>query len=541
MTFEEQRAIREALKYTWTQFFSPHKRLLPPQILAIPIILSGKNVIIQSPTASGKTEAVIAPLLERIITLRCKPPSILYISPTRALIYDLYERLHTQIEYLNLRIAVRTADKHQFNEQDPQDIILTTPESLDSLLCRNLPILKSIKFTVLDELHLLDSNYRGDQLRLDLARLKEISEGPIQYCALSATFSNPKATAEKYFSPIEVISVPGTRELIWEIIEWTDENSIKALLQNALSKRYKKLLFFCNSRREVEHLGQTIKRLGIWPRGSVFVHHGSLSFTERNRTEEAMRELGALICVATMSLEVGIDIGDIDLIVLVRPPPSVASLLQRVGRGNRRRNNTIAVGLFTNEDERDDLEEKFHLAVEGKLEIRTNGPCLSVAIQQAFSYVFQNRHQGTTEEEITSLLKVLPVTDYQVKLILTELEEKGYIQRLRGLIQPTSKLSEMGERGQIHSNISSSNELKIMDSTTGKLIGEISSFEPIGKKFVLSGKSWEVSSITRDKVTVKSSSKGNAALPNFSPWQQHGKFFWLLPNELKSGCCKPIE
>jgi ATP-dependent Lhr-like helicase len=217
MSYQEVLNIKKSLKHSWRYFFRKFGRLLPVQVKAIPLILSTYNVVIMSPTASGKTEAVMAPIAEKIYVESPEPPSTLYICPTRALVYDLYERLDPVLTDMGISIAVRTGERRQFSEKDPQEVVLTTPESLDSMLCRNTDILGKIRYMVLDELHLLHGNYRGDQLKLDLRRFEKLSSN-IQYCALSATFNDPEYVAEQYFADSKLVMSSGSRDIHYHLL-----------------------------------------------------------------------------------------------------------------------------------------------------------------------------------------------------------------------------------------------------------------------------------------------------------------------------------
>jgi len=168
--------IKKKLSRAWNTFFSKFEKLLEIQLKAIPVVLERKNAIVVSSTASGKTEAVVAPLIERFLREEWKNLAILYISPTKALVNDIYYRLNGQLEELEVSVSIKTGDNPQFNPNKPPNFLITTPESFDSLLCRHPGSFNDIKAVVLDELHLLDNTYRGDQLRLLLKRLKCTAE-----------------------------------------------------------------------------------------------------------------------------------------------------------------------------------------------------------------------------------------------------------------------------------------------------------------------------------------------------------------------------
>lgn len=542
MTYQDIIPIRRLLKRTWKHFFRPFGgRLYAVQIKAIPPILKGKNVIIQSPTASGKTEAVIAPVIERLLNSSFASPAVLYICPTRALVYDIFERLIQQVSDLQLTMAIRTGEIRQFNPENPQDILLTTPESLDSMLCRNQKNLENIEHVILDELHLLHGTYRGDQLRIDLHRLQKILHHQPQYSALSATFKNPDKIASQYFTPYEVIKIEGQRELEYKIIKIENLSTYSELLSYFKNSGIKKVLFFCNSRAQTEEIGQLLKSIQIWPKESVFVHHGSLGKYERLVAEKEFKKRRNAICVSTMTLEVGIDIGDIDMISLVGPPPSVSSLLQRIGRGNRRENITRAIGLYVTEKERDEFQNLFELAIKGELEEVDRGPCLSVAVQQIFSILYQMRHKGVEESYLKELLNNLPMRESEITSLLRHLQDKEYIQLHRNRLYPSVKVVDLGDRGFIHSNIPGITSYNVINEITGKSVGEIGSFDQINKEFVLSGERWKIVSIQGERIKVSQSKSYYGRPPIFPPTQIHGRYYNLLPSSLKILCCKEVS
>ncbi|MEO0105659.1 MAG: DEAD/DEAH box helicase, partial [candidate division WOR-3 bacterium] len=162
----EEQVIKERLKRTWIPFFSRFGSLTEIQKKVIPKILEDKNLVIISPAATGKTEATVAPIVEKLLEKNKTDFSILYVSPTRALVNDLYRRLQYPFEYLNLKIEKKTGDRPRINEKKLPFILLTTPESFDSLLSRHTQIFTSLSYVILDEIHLLDNTPRGDQLRI---------------------------------------------------------------------------------------------------------------------------------------------------------------------------------------------------------------------------------------------------------------------------------------------------------------------------------------------------------------------------------------
>jgi ATP-dependent Lhr-like helicase len=214
-------ALKERLPRTWPAFFERHGNFTAIQLATIPPLLEGHNVIVCAPTASGKTEAALAPLVERHCHHDSAGLSILYLTPTRALVNDLSARLAHPLQLLRLSIGMRTRDLSTFDPAHPPNVLLTTPESADSLLAGHARIFANLRAIVLDELHLLDRTPRGDQVRVILSRLRRIRDyartcgdapdAALQYAALSATFAHPAAVAARYFPAARVIQVGGGR------------------------------------------------------------------------------------------------------------------------------------------------------------------------------------------------------------------------------------------------------------------------------------------------------------------------------------------
>ncbi|MBZ0278462.1 MAG: DEAD/DEAH box helicase, partial [Anaerolineae bacterium] len=163
------------MQRTWGAFFGRYGNFTAIQTAAIPLILDGKNVVLCSETASGKTDAVLAPLIECHLP-PVRPPGlkILYLLPTRALINDLFARLAVPLDTLRVSHAVKTRDLDTFDPRHPADVLLTTPESLDSLLASEAKALVNVRAVIIDELHIFDGTVRGDQLRVVLNRLRQV-------------------------------------------------------------------------------------------------------------------------------------------------------------------------------------------------------------------------------------------------------------------------------------------------------------------------------------------------------------------------------
>jgi ATP-dependent Lhr-like helicase len=323
-------------------FYGKFSHLRECQQLAIEPILSGKHLVLSSGTGSGKTEAVLAPLISRfwrqIVT--SDKPAILYLSPTKALINDLHSRLLTPVHALHLRIGIRHGDRNDMNRKQLPHILLTTPESLEVMLLKTSSKLKSIMAIVIDEAHAFYNTQRGFQLAILLSRMKKIANFDIQFVFLSATITKaehiisfflPEAKAEQFHS----VRLSSQRQIDGLIYKLGNNSEIESVLKPLLANSHLKLLCFANTRALCETLSQALqplKNAGF----SIFTHYSSLSTNYRNQVEKEFKTKSRAICIATSTLELGIDIGDIDCVLLYDAPFYVESFLQKIGRGNRK-------------------------------------------------------------------------------------------------------------------------------------------------------------------------------------------------------------
>jgi ATP-dependent Lhr-like helicase len=337
-------ALKARLKRTWIPFFERYGNFTAIQLAAIPAVLDGQNIVVSAPTAQGKTEAAIVPLVERFRS--DAGLTILYLTPTRALANDLLARLGSPFQSLGLSLAIKTHDLNTFDPQHPAYCLITTPESVDSLLTSQARVFANLRAVVLDELHLFDGTPRGDQLRVLLNRIRRIrayafaqmqtTDAALQYIALSATLSDPAAAA-RYFPVDQVIHVAGQRPLEAEVIAMQPDTADTLIdyLYTFRARGWHKALVFCNSRAEVESYAAAIRQNS--PFGdAVYVHYSNIAPVRRREIEQQFSQAEVAVCCATSTLELGIDIGTIDVVLLIGPPGDEASFVQRIGRGNRR-------------------------------------------------------------------------------------------------------------------------------------------------------------------------------------------------------------
>ena len=415
----QHRSLRQLMPRAWNAFFASFGQLRPVQLQAMPVILTGRNVLVTAPTAGGKTEAVLAPLCERLARRRWTGLSVLVITPTRALVNDLYERLHRPLDQMGIQLGRKTAD-HGLSNDTQDQVLLTTPESVESLLTFRRASLESVQAVVLDEIHLLDGSPRGDQLRAVLSRLSVFRHHVggtgfvgLQSIAMSATVADPRRLASVYLGTAsEVVAVSGQRELEARILlaGGTDKHRAEeAMIAADGFGDVHKVLVFVNSRKQVD-AAAGYYRFGRFSHCPVYGHHGSLSKARREETETRFKSDTEAICVATMTLEVGIDIGDIDLVICMDPPFSLASFLQRIGRGCRRLNGRTRV-LCVSRDRAGELMFEA-LVQQGTLGMPL-GPTApmrrSVLFQQVLAYLKQApKHRRVTAQFLKVFLNNNP-------------------------------------------------------------------------------------------------------------------------------------
>jgi ATP-dependent Lhr-like helicase len=327
------------------------------QRLAWPQVAAGRHVLIGAPTGTGKTLAAFLPILANLVSRGSVSAgtsrlSCLYLAPLKALGSDTWRTLSGHLEELAdllpaevlPRLAVRTGDTPATERRrllrDPPDILLTTPESLAVLLSQATwqPVFAGLRQVVVDEVHALASNKRGADLSLSLERLSLLAGEALQRIGLSATAA-PLAEAGRWLSgvdrPCVLVRATAGAELQLTVAPLRNSGRLLASLVDHLLpelRASRSTIVFTNTRRLAEQLGWALRRNAPEWEGQIAVHHSALS-SERRRTVEEDFKAGRLrAVVSSTSLELGIDIGPIDLAVLVHPPGDVVRLLQRVGR-----------------------------------------------------------------------------------------------------------------------------------------------------------------------------------------------------------------
>ncbi|MEZ4400067.1 MAG: DEAD/DEAH box helicase [Kofleriaceae bacterium] len=318
-------------------------RLRPVQEAATAAILAGDNCVVLAPTAGGKTEAAFFPLLSQMDAEAWGPVSIVYVAPIRALLNNQEPRLVRYSGLVGRRAFkwhgdVSVSAKRSFIA-DPADLLLTTPESLEvMLMSRKVPaerLFQGLRAIVIDEVHAFAGDDRGGHLAAVLERLTRLCRRDLQRIGLSATIGNPATILEWMRGGSRragvVVDPGGPRSAPAIDIDWVAHlgNAVEVI---ARLHPGRKRLVFADSRRQVEALGQRLRDRDV----DACVTHSSLSLAEREAATAAFQAGDAGVMVATSALELGIDIGDLDHVLQVDAPTSVAAFLQRMGRTGRR-------------------------------------------------------------------------------------------------------------------------------------------------------------------------------------------------------------
>lgn len=478
---------------------SQHPGLTPIQRLSIPAILDQRRVLLVAPTATGKTEAALCPVLSLHSAQRWSGrPAILYVAPTRALVNDIFRRLEAPLRGY-VTVGRRTGE----HDRADADVVITTPESLDSMLARGRrrPTghhLQDVRAVLLDELHLLADNARGAQLNILLNRLEAVTRRPVLRVALSATVSNSADVARRFLGPAaEVLTSGGGRSfrvqretgdgplperpssgvdpLALELWCHGKESSGRRMAEHLLKARSAgdplKALVFVPSRSRCDSLAAELRdRLESQSPVGVVAHHGSLAQPQRERAEQLLQSARESVAVATSTLEIGIDIGDIRTVVLDGPPGSVSALLQRAGRANRRENQVHLMPFASSLSGACILASMIRAATDGQLDEESPARHLSVAIQQLASSFFQSDRSRLTRGQ----LKAVWESEFGPRAadVIEELVAVGTLTEHENGLGPSEFIGKMMDRPlQLHANIGSSGRMiPVVDALTGQAV-----------------------------------------------------------------------
>ncbi|MDI9644862.1 MAG: DEAD/DEAH box helicase [Candidatus Verstraetearchaeota archaeon] len=523
-----------------------------PQAKAIPVIMDGKNVLIIAPTGTGKTEAAFLPVLDRMIRegggggIR-----VLYISPLRALNRDLLDRLHWWCSRLDLKVSVRHGDTETKERGRqalaPPDIMITTPETLQAMLPgRNLrKLLSKVRWIIVDEIHELANDKRGTQLTVALERLREITAVEPQIIGLSATIGSPERVARFLVGDgrkCEIVRVPVAKHLVLDVLlpEAVPEDyelaerlatfpEVAARLRmiKELIEKNRSTLIFTNTRSEAEALAS---RFRIWDINTpISIHHGSLAKSSRIEVETSLKrgELRGVVC--TSSLELGIDIGNVDLVIQYNSPRQVTRILQRVGRSGHWVGG-VSRGVIVTMDSDDALESAVIVrrALREELEeVRSIENPYDVLAHQLAGILLEEGRRSI-DEVLSILRRAAPFSSLEEKRIKAVLEYmSGRRPRLalflpdEGMFIKTRPADPLYE--YYFENLSMIPEERhyvVIDEQNDEAIGLldeafVAEYGEPGVKFIVRGSPWKIIQVYKNTVYVRSEEDPTGAIPDW--------------------------
>jgi ATP-dependent Lhr-like helicase len=411
----------------WTELREVQERTYPA-------VASGSDVLVIAPTAGGKSEAALIPVMDDILKNGRMGVSCLYISPLKALINDQEDRfsafcIPTSLSVMKWHGDVAKGDR-SWKDGEPPHFLMITPESLEVLLQEKTlsSDLKRVRTIIVDELHVFVESERGVHLKVLLDRIDRITKRSVQRIGLSATAGNPKEVLEWLSEgrlKAEIVAVPSPpkeKQFVF-IVEPEETDRINALVRIVDGK---KALVFVNSRSVAEKL----MKASAGRIRNLHIHHSSLSSATRKTSEEAFSSQDGACIICTSTLELGIDIGDLDVVVQVGAPNSVSSFLQRMGRSGRRGKSAFVAWILQNPCELLCSLAIIECAIKKEVENLTppKKP-YNVLLQQVFLYM-HNHSRVSRKQLATSVLSPPVFHDIAPKIldqIVSHLVQAGYL------------------------------------------------------------------------------------------------------------------
>ncbi|MCX6818364.1 MAG: DEAD/DEAH box helicase [Candidatus Aenigmarchaeota archaeon] len=520
------------------------------QTQGIPPIIKGRNTLLIAPTGVGKTESALLPVFDEFVRNKGKqkPISILYVTPLKSLNRDLLRRIEWWAEQLDFEVSVRHGDTSQYERSmqaaNPSDMFITTPETLQAMLVgsRMREHMKNVRWIVIDEIHELVDNKRGVQLSVALERLKEIvnDKEKIQIVGLSATVGTPESVAAFLTAgkPCDIVNMSEKRNVEIRVEsprhdKRDDEISEKVLVGPETTARLRRIaelieknrsvLTFTNTREFSEVLSSRLRMMN--PSLPIETHHSSLAKDVRIDAEERFKQekLKSLVC--TSSLELGIDIGAISLVLQYMSPRQVSKLLQRVGRSGHKVSE-ISKGIVISTDADDCFEASAiaKLGMERKIEPTfVYGKSLDVLGHQIVGLSLEE-YNIPFDKAYSIIKRAYPFRD----LAKEEFFETAKLMEKLGYIWVGSKFDEyvpLRRRKpawlyyyQNMSTIPDVKKYKVIDIVTNKPVGTLDEeFVALhgryGTSFVVKGQAWRIIDVGENSILVEPEENAAAAIP----------------------------
>lgn len=526
-------------------------RPTPPQREAIPLIRSGANTLVVSPTGSGKTEAAILPILDQMIREDARSfrgVALLYVTPLRALNRDLLDRVTKWCRALDIRLAVRHGDtglgERRAQTLVPPHVLITTPETLQVLLVarRFKEHLRALRWVVVDEIHELATDKRGTQLAVALERLRDITESDFQRIGLSATVGDPEKIGSFLVGAgrkCEIAKTPVAKLFKFEVVypqagPQDEAEAVRLSTHPEAAARIRTilrllnegpLLIFTNTRTEAEILGS---RLRQWsPRIAIAVHHGSLSRTSRERAEEELKSGRLKGVVCTSSLELGIDVGLLNLVIQYNSPRQVVRLIQRAGRSGHTLERTSRCVVIC--QDADDALEAAVLGRRASAELleapEVHTKCSDVLVQQLAGILIERGscelpsvlstlrrsfpYQGLSNEELEAAVNYMATMKPKLATVRGNEITRPYDRRYL-FSYYFDNLSMIPEQRQYPVVTEDKETVGLLDEDFVAEHGEI------GKKFILRGSVWRINQVFNSKVYVDKDEDPLGAIPSWA-------------------------
>ncbi len=518
-------------------FYGKFTVLRPMQEATIRPLIAGENILLSAGTGSGKTEAVLVPILSSYWKHAIKNDELvlLYIAPTKALVNDLEKRLQSPLEKIGMRLGIRHGDRDDLIRLQKPHFLITTPESLDVLLVRKDAVLQSVRAVIIDEVHLLYNTQRGLQLSILLQRLRQITNNSFQWAALSATAGEHSDIRDFLFGPEEkVVSLqyPAERQIDAHVRLIRKESDLQKLVKKLIQGYSAKLLIFTDSRRECERFAGILNS-DEKIKSYVFCHYSSLSPEMRLETEKKFSISRTGICIATSTLELGIDIGDIDAVILWGVPPGVESFLQRIGRGNRRQQKTNAICLIPDTAKAPMADALRFLALidaakKGELPFIAPYELFGAAGQQCLSVIASEGGKFTRIADLCEFFRHKPnLSRVQIEKILSELTKRNYLtpHGFKNRYGAGEKLYDLIDYRMIYGNFSAGSQM-VEIRHESRVLGEVPAVNLLeikrGMHVRFAGKIWVVRKIALEGFYVEPSQSKTGVMDFYYPGGRKG-------------------
>lgn len=507
--------------------------LRPVQEQASHALLDGHNAIILAPTAGGKTEASVFPLLANLMDQEPQGVGLLYIAPIKALLNNQADRLGLYTEMVGLTRFlwhgdIKPSAKKAFLKE-PTTLLMTTPESLEvMLLSSKIPqalLFGDLRAVIIDEIHALAGSDRGAHLLSVLERIARFTDNDIQRVGLSATVGNPEdilvwiqGTSKRQgdvIDPPKQLSAKEIRVLVGE--------TIGAIAHQASQQAYgKKSLFFCQSRSLAESIAERMRDLGT----DVFVHHSSVSLEERTAAEERFHHGTNASIVCTSTLELGIDVGDLDLVLQANAPTTVSSFLQRLGRTGRRSGQranttfycenleTVLQAIAIVELAKQSWVESVHVQIRN----------WAVMVHQLFALTLQ--FGAISPERCWEQLSLVPdlsgISYEEYEFLLQHMMDQDYLFSAGGLLSMGSQAERTFGRKNFMElyAVFSSPQLYKVQTQSNYIVGTleqsfVDTLVPEVSTFLLGGRAWNVINIGHEERSVRVVQSPRGKTPNW--------------------------